>query len=227
MNDAFTLIDQLVGFLEPMRVDWFVSGGWAIDIHLNRNTRKRGDLDISVPFSDRLACIEFFLDKGWRIEGKHGGGFQTVRAVSDYDDGIGYFWSFPEDVDFIGEYFDDNGKRRIAYNRDHQTALDYIEVFFDKIEAGQLIYRRNPGVKRRVEKAILSSARIRYLAPEVVLLFKSSDPTGKNSLDFEAAVGSLEGDCVNWLIAALSLVYDGTHPWLKKLKAGQYSVAKS
>jgi hypothetical protein len=52
---------SLVSLLDPLSVEWFVSGGWAIDVHINRITRERGDLDISVPFSDRRKCIEFFL----------------------------------------------------------------------------------------------------------------------------------------------------------------------
>ena len=79
MNSSFALINSLVNFLGPLSAEWFVSGGWAIDIHLNQVTRERCDLDISVPFSDRLKCIEFFLGEGWRIEGKLGGGFRTLR----------------------------------------------------------------------------------------------------------------------------------------------------
>ena len=43
-------------------------------------------MDISVPFSDRLKCIEFFLGEGWSIEGKLGGGFRTLeRAILERD----------------------------------------------------------------------------------------------------------------------------------------------
>jgi hypothetical protein len=207
----------LVNFLDPLSVEWFVSGGWAIDIHLNRVTRKRCDLDISVPFSDRLKCIEFFLGEGWRIEGRLGGVFRTMRKVSDYHDDILYFWSFPEGVDFVSEYVDDDGNRRIAYNRDSQDELDYIEVFFDTIKDGHYIYRRDPRVKRREDRAILERDSVRYLAPEVVLLFKSSRLSEKNLLDFDAAVDSLDGDALLWFTKALSLVHENSHPWLKQL----------
>ena len=182
MNSSFVLIINLVSFLDPLSVDWFVSGGWAIDIHLNRVTRERCDLDISVPFSDRLKCIEFFLGEGWRIEGKLGGGFRTLHKVSDYYDDILYFWSFPEGVDFVSEYVDDDGNRRIAYNRDSQNELDYIEVFFNIIKDGHFIFREDPRVKRRKERAILERDSVRYLAPEVVLLFKSNRLSEKNKM---------------------------------------------
>jgi hypothetical protein len=218
MNSSFALINSLVNFLGPLSVEWFVSGGWAIDIHLNQVTRKRCDLDISVPFSDRLKCIEFFLGEGWRIEGKLGGGFRTLRKVSDYNDDIHYSWSFPEGVDFVSEYMDDDGNRRIAYNRDSQSELDYIEVFFDVIRGGRFNFRRDPRVKRREDRAILEREGVRYLAPELVLLFKSNRLSEKNLLDFDAAVDYLGGDALVWLIEALSLVYGNPHIWLKQLE---------
>jgi len=218
MNSSFALINSLVNFLDPLSVEWFVSGGWAIDLHLNRVTRERCDLDISVPFSDRLKCIKFFLREGWRIEGKLGGGFKTLRKVSDYQDDIRYFWSFPEGVDFVSEYVDNDGNRRIAYNRDSQNELDYIEVFFDVIKDGHFIFREDPRVKRREERAILERDNVRYLAPEVVLLFKSNRLSEKNLLDFDAAIDSLDRDTLLWFIEALSLVYENSHSWLKQLE---------
>jgi hypothetical protein len=218
MKSPFALIDSLVNFLDPLSVEWFVSGGWAIDIHLNRITRARCDLDISVPFSDRLKCIEFFLAKGWRIEGKLGGGFRTLRKVSDYHDDIRYFWSFPEGVDFVSEVVDDDGNRRIAYNRDSQKELDYIEVFFDVIKDGHFVFRRDPRVKRHKDRAILERDRVRYLAPEVVLLFKSNRLSEKNLLDFDAAVDSLDRDALLWFKEALALVYENSHAWVAQLE---------
>jgi hypothetical protein len=217
MDPSFALINSLVNFLEPLSVEWFVSGGWAIDIHLNRITRERCDLDISVPFSDHLTCIEFFLGKGWRIEGKLGGGFRTIRTAADYHDDIHYFWSFPAGVDFVSEYVDDDGNRRIAYNRDAQNELDYIEVFFDRIKDSHFVFRRDPRVKRHEDRAILERDSVRYLAPEVVLLFKSNRLSEKNLLDFDAAVDSLDGDALLWFTEALSLMYGNSHAWLKQL----------
>lgn len=218
MNSTFPLINSLVNFLDPLNVTWFVSGGWAIDIHLNRITRRRCDLDISVPFSERLKCIEFFLGKGWKIEGKLGGGFKSLHEVADYNDAIHYFWSFPEKADFVSAYVDGDGNRRIAYNRDFQKELDYMEVFFDPIDDNHFVYRRDPRVKRHKGKAILERNHVRYLAPEMVLLFKSNKLSKKNHLDFDIAIDSLGKEALAWLIETLSFVYGNSHTWLKKLK---------
>jgi hypothetical protein len=218
MNSTFPLINSLVNFLDTLRVEWFVSGGWAIDIHLNRITRRRCDLDISVPYSDRLKCIEFFLGKGWKIEGKLGSGFKTLCKVSDYNDAIHYFWSFPESVDFVSVYVDEDGNRRIAYNRDFQKELDYVEVFFDRIEGKQFFFRRDPRVKRHKDKAILERNHVRYLAPEMVLLFKSNNLIEKNLLDFDAVLDSVGKEALVWLMETLSFVYGDSHTWVKQLE---------
>ena len=218
MNSPFALINSLVDFLDPLQAAWFVSGGWALDIHLNQKTRERCDLDISVPFAERLRCIEFFLEKGWRIEGKLDDGFKPVHRVVDYMDDIHYFWSFPIEADFVSEYVDQNGNRRIAYNRDTQHVLDYIEVFFDIFKSDCFVYRRDPRIKRKKNKAVLERCGLRYLAPELVLLFKSNSLTEKNIRDYDAVIGSLDLEALTWLIEALSRVYGGDHIWLNELQ---------
>jgi len=217
MNSSFTLINDLVKFLEPFHVAWFVSGGWSIDIHLGQVMRERCDLDISVSYSDRLYAIDFFLRKGWQIEGKLFGGFKTLHSLSDYNENIHYFWSFPKGAVFISEFTDEGSNRRIAYNRKTQCELDYIEVFFDKIEDGYFIYRRDTRVKRYVDKAILERDGIRYLAPELVLLFKSNSLSEKNLQDFDITIGSLGGEAKSWLTSSLLLLYGKSHIWLKRL----------
>jgi hypothetical protein len=52
----------------------------------------------------------------------------------------------------------------------------------------------------------------------LVLLFKSNKLSEKNLLDFDAAVDSLGGDALVWLIGALSLVYGNSHTWLEQLE---------
>jgi len=221
MNSPFDLINSLLQFLDLFAAQWFVSGGWAIDIHLDQITRKRCDLDISVPFSDRLNCIEFFLKKGWQLEGKLAGGFKTLRKLTDYSDDVHYFWSFPESAQFISEYIDENGNRRISYNREYQREVDYIEVFFDLFEDKQFVFRDFPQVKRNGEAAILEKGGVKYLAPEAVLLLKSRRLSEKNIMDFNAVVNSMNGEAIMWLMEALNRVHGSMHPWIEPLKMRQ------
>jgi hypothetical protein len=218
MNAYFPLIHDLAQFLEPLDAKWFVSGGWAIDMFLGRVTRARCDLDISVPHAERLGCIEFFLSQGWQIEGKLGDGFKTIRVLSDCEEAIHYFWSFPKGVGFICEYHDEWGNRRIDYQRETQTELDYLEVFFDRCEHGDFIYHRDPQITRDLELAILERDGVRYLAPELVLLFKSKTLSKKNTDDFQVVIDYIDRDAKKWLIKALSRLYEDSHPWLDQLQ---------
>jgi hypothetical protein len=218
MNSSFTLIDDLTKFLDPMEVEWFVSGGWAIDMYLDRITRERCDLDMSVPSSARFKCIEFFLQQDWQIEGKLFDGFKSIQKLSDYEDEIHYFWSYPKDADFVSEYYDESGNRRISYNRDAQHELDYIEVFFDRIEDGYFVYRRENQIKRSLSQAILRRDGVRYLAPELVLLLKSNRLSKKNVQDFDVIIDALDRNALVWLIEALLLAEGNSHPWLERLR---------
>jgi hypothetical protein len=218
MHSSFQLINDLTNFLQPLYAPWFVSGGWAIDLHLNHRTRERGDLDISVPAADRYKCIEFFLAKDWQIEGKLFGSFKAIHKLADYDEDIHYFWSFPKGADFIQAYEEESGNRRIAYNRKTQHELDYIEVFFDRIDDKYYCYRRNPQVRRPINQAILERDGVRYLAPELVLLYKSNQLSEKNTHDFNAVVGAFGAETNSWLTSALTLLYGNSHIWLKQLR---------
>ena len=218
MNASFTLIDDLTKFLDPMDIKWFVSGGWAIDLHLDRITRERCDLDISVSFSARFECIAFFLQQDWLVEGKLHDGFKRIYKLTDYEDEIFYFWSFPKDASFVSVYLDENGNRRILYNRDLQHELDYLEVFFDRIEDGYFIYRQKNQIRRNLSQAILTRNGVRYLAPELVLLLKANRLSEKNIQDFDVVVDSLDHNVLVWLIEALSLTQGNSHPWLERLQ---------
>ncbi|MEZ4621356.1 MAG: hypothetical protein R2867_38460 [Caldilineaceae bacterium] len=82
-------------------------------------------------------------------------------------------------------------------------------------------YRREPSIVQTVERAFLTTADgLRYLAPELVLLFKSRNtgPTdrSKDQLDFERVLPKLDAQRRTWLRWAL-LVTAPAHPWLQPL----------
>ena len=216
MEKSFNLINKLSTFLKDLNMLWCVSGGWAIDLYLDKNTRDRCDLDISIFYPNHINCIEFFLDNNWRIEGKLNNGFKTIQNISDYDNNIHYFWSFPKNVTFISEYTDNNGNRRISYNRKIQHNLDYIEVFFDQIENGYYVYRKDKKIKRIINKAIIKKNNINYLAPEIVLLYKSGSLSDKNITDFNVVISSLSIEQKKWLKKSLISIYND-HKWIKSL----------
>jgi hypothetical protein len=82
-------------------------------------------------------------------------------------------------------------------------------------------YRREPLVLRSREKMSLrSDSAIPFLAPELVLLFKSKNTSSharsKDASDFEKACPHLEPERRAWLCWALTAI-SPDHPWIREL----------
>lgn len=70
---------------------------------------------------------------------------------------------------------------------------------------------------------------IPYLAPELVLLYKSASPDNPcYRLDFQNAAPQLEREALEWLGRALSIVHQGAHAWEAEVKRllGQSAAVK-
>jgi hypothetical protein len=82
-------------------------------------------------------------------------------------------------------------------------------------------YRRNPLVLRSREKMGLKNENgIPYLAPELVLLFKSKNTSShersKDRADFERTAPHLDPERRAWLYWAL-MATSPDHPWIRQL----------
>ncbi len=97
----------------------------------------------------------------------------------------------------------------------------FIDFLWGDIESDVWRYRRNPSVIRGIDRMALQTADgIPFLAPELVLLFKSKNTSGKNrskdQADFETVRPFLEPERQAWLRWAL-LLSDPAHPWIAEL----------
>ena len=97
----------------------------------------------------------------------------------------------------------------------------FIDFLWGDIESGVWRYRRDPSVIRGMDRIALRTAEgIPFLAPELVLLYKSKNTSGKERSkdqgDFALAHTSLTPEQRAWLRWAL-LVSDPEHPWIAEL----------
>jgi hypothetical protein len=79
--------------------------------------------------------------------------------------------------------------------------------------SSQWIYRRDPLIRRPWSLALLRRGRLRYLAPELQLLFKSKHVRPKDQIDAEVVIPELEPDRLAFLRAALP----DDHRWQRLL----------
>jgi hypothetical protein len=101
-----------------------------------------------------------------------------------------------------------------AHNSDGQQTVEFL---LNDRENGAWIYRRDPTIRRPLSDTIRRDGSLRFLAPEVVLLYKSKAPRATDEEDFHNALPDFSGDARTWLIEALARV-DSAHPWLEPLR---------
>ena len=99
------------------------------------------------------------------------------------------------------------------------TAADTwtLELMLDEADGDTWIYRREPKIRRPVSTTVRQNADgLRYLAPEIQLLYKSKTPH-RDEQDFAHIHPLLGADARRWLHDTLTLA-DAEHHWLAALR---------
>jgi Aminoglycoside-2''-adenylyltransferase len=186
--------------LSQLRAPFYFAGGWAIDLHLGRVTREHGDVDVLVMRSDQsqlhTALREFILKKII----PHPEGIKNRGTVAD--------WTAGERLELPVHQI--NVYRRGA-------AEPAFQVMLAESSDGEWIYRRNPKVRMPISRMGFHPLwGLPYVAPEIVLLFKSSDMQSHDRLDFSNVLPALSADARRWLRDALE-TSPPRHEWLNLL----------
>ncbi|MGH2543897.1 MAG: GrpB family protein, partial [Ardenticatenaceae bacterium] len=192
---GFSPVENVARELQGFPHAWYVSSGWALDLFLGRVTRVHHDVDIVVARTDQLALQQYMTERGWRF-------------VTPFE---GRLEPWPS--------------RMILHLPRHQVHAHregaFIDFLLTDIAQGVWQFRRDPAILRRTERMALSTGEgILFLAPELVLLFKSKNTSGKergkDQEDFEKVHTKLEPERRVWLRWALTAT-DPAHPWIEQL----------
>lgn len=180
-------IARVAELLRPLRIPWAIAGGWAIDLALGRLTRAHADVDVAVLRRDQWALPEQL--SGWAFE----------KVV----DGKRIPWRAGEWLELpIHE----------VHGRADATSPE-VEFLLNEAQGGDWVFRRDPRVRRPLAQVFRPGpARLRLLAPEVVLLYKSNDPREANEHDFAVAQELMDAEARAWLDAATALPKRETFP---------------
>lgn len=191
------IIAQVAAVMAGYGRPWFVSGGWAIDLHLQRSTRAHEDLEIGVLRADQEAVREHLA--GWQLD----------KAVQTPEGGAWQQWLSGERMEL--PLFQVRARRSSGPLRE-------FELFLNEAQGPLWCFRRDTSLTRPLEEVVFRTPDgVPYLAPEVQLLYKAKHHRAKDEQDFSAAVGMISRDRRVWLRDALARFHP-VDPWIAHLE---------
>src|SRR5262249_53786642 len=147
-------LEKVSVLLHDLPCQWFVCGGWAIDLFLNRITRNHKDVDIAVARNDQFQARDYLQQRGWSLEKAING---ELIPWAD-----GEWLALPIHTILC---------------RNSNSDPDFIELLLNEIDNAQFRFRRDQSIALARERMFFrSSSGLPVLAPEIVLLYKSNCP---------------------------------------------------
>jgi len=212
------LLKEVVELLDGQEFEYSICGGMAIDLFLGYDSRKHGDIDILAYWNERNSIILYMQSIGYNVYEMLGGGLahhitdinsQKYKKrnifCSTYDCEIIHLTPTDEKDIYIIEFF------HIG-----QTKLNFIEFLFNDRDEKYFLYARNKEIKRELNKAILHENDTPYLAPELLLLYKSNDIEHEGyQQDFELAFLKMSSEQKEWLSNSLKIMNLDGHKWFE------------
>jgi hypothetical protein len=189
----FDEVEKVAALLRDLPCEWYVCGGWAIDLFLGRVTREHKDVDVSIARGHQLEVREYMKARGWSFEKAHDG------KLTHWEEG-----------EFLPPPF------HAVWCRNGAHDPNFVELMLDEIDDERFTFRRDPSVTMaRGRMSFKNPSGVPVLAPEIVLLYKSK-VSEEYAGDFRNAVGSLDREARAWLKDALAKVCE-SHPWAEEL----------
>ena len=179
-------LGEVIQVFEEFPAPWWICGGHALELHLGRSWRAHDDIDVGVLREDASGLAQ--LLEGWDVEIAASGVLSpwtgTALRVEENQNNL---WC----------------RKR----PDQPWCLD---VTIGEGTQGLWIFRRDPTIRSPREQAILRTKEgVRYLAPELQLLYKSKDMRPKDDLDAREVIPGLTPGQRTHLRALLA----AGHPW--------------
>ncbi|MCL2364674.1 MAG: nucleotidyltransferase family protein [Defluviitaleaceae bacterium] len=238
---------QAHDLFKNLGIDYAICGGFGLEMFAGRELRTHGDFDIAVFKEDRQKAVQFLLDNGWPTYGRYEEPgtiwqflFYKINDITDpYWHDLPNTWSIQPG--FVPEMFKlDRLQRHLPANADPTTNTDvysykptadwlvedlgFIELAFDTREGNEYVAQANPRIARAMDKAILYRDGIPYLAPEIILFYKSGKGSmqgayakPRTEIDFKAIMPLLCDESKTWLLEAINVTYPDGYEWLDGL----------
>lgn len=181
-------LQAVVATFAPAPFRWWISGGHALDLHMQRTWRPHDDTDVGIARADVRAVHTFLLN--WDLH---------VAAA-----GVLTPWH--------GETLTKERNQNNLWCRLTATGPWVLDVTIGDGSDADWIYRRDPSLRVPWHDAVLHSVNgIPYLAPELQLLFKSAAPRPKDTVDAAEVIPRLDARQQELLRRYLGR----DHPWCR------------
>jgi len=212
------LISEAKRFLQNMQVDYAFCGGYAIELFLNRELRTHGDIDVSVYWDERDFIIDYMKNDGWKVYEMCGNG--VAHQIIGTDNQLKLkrnIFCIRDSCTLVNiEPKSEKDMYIIDFDHSGQTRFDFIEFLFNSKTGADFCYARDTEITRPLVIAKRFNNGIPYLAPEIVLLYKSTDIMREGyQLDFETAIDEMSKEQKSWLKNALIKTNPFGHPWVE------------
>lgn len=185
INDIFSAIP----------INWCIAGGWALDLHLGKQTREHSDIDVIITRGEQSIAYQY-LNRDWILYKAENG------KLSLWEN---------------GEYLSSTNDVWVSKSEESPWAYQLMIV---DTEGDSWIYKRDQSIRRPMAEMILKTAEgIPYLRPEIQLLHKagSSNVREKDYHDFQSMLPSLLPQEKEWLKSSLNRQFPEGHGWVEFL----------
>jgi hypothetical protein len=180
------LRDLMTGFPHP----WWVVGGWSVQAFTGV-PRMHEDIDLVV-FSDAVPALRRQFAGVFHLWSNEGG---TLRVIDD---------AHPEPLDPLSQ---------VWMRTDARSPWRVDCIPNPRADGGRWRSRHDPSLEAELEDVTwVADDGVRYLAPEVALLFKARQSRRKDRIDLENVWPLLDQPRREWLRAAVARAYPD-HAW--------------
>jgi len=179
-------------------VPWFVAAGWAIDLHVGRQTREHSDLEVAIPRADFPQ-------------------FRTYFAEFDL------YTAYAGQIAPLAPAEEPKAEMHQVWVCDRAAAAWRMDTFLEPGDRQTWVSHRDERVRAPFADVVATTlAGIPYLRPQFVLLGKAKHTRDKDEADLAAVLPTLDEAARMWLAEALALVHP-EHPWIARVGAAPRS----
>jgi len=185
-------VTEIYKLFSSIPIKWGIAGGWALDLHLGKQSRVHDDIDLIILREEQLTAYNYLSGDWVLYKAEHG------KLVPWQE---GEFLKTTNDI----------------WATKSSSSPWAFQIMLVETEQQSWIYRREKSIRRRLEEIFLrTDDEIPYLRPEIQLLYKggSSKIREKDFKDLQTMLPYLLPEQRDWLKTSLKRQFPTGHSWL-------------